>query len=122
MNHKLIMLIVITAILLSGASSSVIGQGTGTVVINEFLASNNSSRLDPDFSQYSDWIEIYNWGNTTINLGGYYLTDDHSDPLKWQIPGGIVINAGEFLLFWADGSDDTENGIQPTAPKCCSFR
>ena len=79
------------------------------VVINEFMASNNNTIEDPDeVGEYPDWIELYNTGTQSIDLGGMYLTDNLSLPMKWQIPAGITINPGEFLVFWAD--DDDEQG------------
>ena len=52
------------------------------VVINEFVASNTSGILD-DNGNSTDWIELLNTGNQTINLSGYSLTDDASDPSKF---------------------------------------
>jgi hypothetical protein len=104
-------LLLVTAILLSGTLSPINGQGTGTIVINEFLASNNTSLLDPDFFQYADWIEIYNKGTSAIDLGGFYLTDNLAHQQKWQIPVGIIIQAGQYRLFWADGMDENLNGL-----------
>jgi hypothetical protein len=83
------------------------------LVINEFMASNssNSGIQDPQ-GQYDDWIEIYNFGDIDVNIGGMYLTDDLNDPTKWQIPDGFpsqtTINAHGFLLIWAD--KDTQDG------------
>ena len=37
-----------------------------------------------------------------------YLTDDAGDPYQWQIPSGVTISPGAYLLFWAD--DDEEQG------------
>lgn len=80
------------------------------VVINELMASNISSTADPQ-DQYDDWIELYNAGDGAIDVGGLYLTDDVSEPRKWQIPVGnptlTTIPAKGFLLIWADG--DTED-------------
>ncbi len=53
-------------------------------LINEFVASNGSGRLD-DNGSTSDWIEIYNDG-PSINLAGYSLTDDASNPTKYVFP------------------------------------
>ena len=36
----------------------------------------NSHSLQDEDKEYSDWIEIQNTGQTTINLKGYYLTDN----------------------------------------------
>ena len=56
-----------------------------SLVINEFMASNNSCLQDPQ-GQFDDWIEIHNYGVDAIDLGGMYLTDNLSAPTKWQIP------------------------------------
>ena len=55
------------------------------LVINEFMASNSNDIQDPQ-QQYDDWIEIYNCGVNAVDIGGLYLTDNLSDPVKWQIP------------------------------------
>ena len=41
--------------------------GTGNFH-NEFVASNASINFDPDFYAYSDWIEIFNAKDETIEL------------------------------------------------------
>ncbi|MDP6133329.1 MAG: CotH kinase family protein, partial [Candidatus Marinimicrobia bacterium] len=73
--------------------------------INEFLSSNASSNLDPDFFSFCDWIEIYNSEDTVVNISGYYITDDLSDPLKFQFPDSSIIQPNSFLIVWADGED-----------------
>jgi CotH protein/lamin tail-like protein/chitobiase/beta-hexosaminidase-like protein/parallel beta helix pectate lyase-like protein/type IX secretion system substrate protein len=85
-----------------------------TLFINEFMASNVTSNPEiVDFDDYSDWIEIYNDSTSSINIGGYYLTDDLDNSTKWQIPSGTSIPAKGFLIFWADGYDTPSgNGIK----------
>ena len=85
-----------------------------SLVINEFMASNSNDTnfVDPQ-GEHDDWIEIYNFGNIAIDIGWMYLTDDLSDPTKWQIPhdspSETTIGAHSYLLIWAD--DDTgDNG------------
>ncbi len=84
-----------------------------TLVINELMASNGSTIKDPQ-GQYDDWIEIYNFGSKAVNIGGMYLTDDLSDPTKWQIPTGspsdTTIPANGYLLIWAD-KDTSDTGL-----------
>ncbi len=75
------------------------------LVINEFMASNSSVKADLQ-NQYDDWIEIYNYGLNTINVGGMYLSDSLSAPAKWQIPATTIIPAGGYLLIWADDDID----------------
>ncbi len=82
------------------------------VVINELLASNRSL-ADPQ-GGFDDWIELYNLGNTPVDVGGMYLTDDPSAPTKWQIPMGRVaqttIPPHGYLLVWAD-KDTVDPGL-----------
>jgi hypothetical protein len=79
------------------------------VIINEFMASNESTIEDPDEpGEYPDWIELYNPGTEAVDLGGAYLTDDPAEPTKYQIPTGVSIPAGGYLVFWAD--DDGTQG------------
>ncbi len=84
-----------------------------TLVINELMASNSSTIQDPQ-GQYDDWIEIYNFGNTAIDVGSMYLTDDLSMPTKWRFPTNnppaTVIPAHGYLLIWAD-NDTTDAGL-----------
>ncbi len=71
--------------------------------INEFMANNDESVPGPD-GNYPDWIELYNGGNESIDLGGMYLTDDLENPNAWQFPAGTIIGAKSFLVIWADNS------------------
>jgi hypothetical protein len=78
-----------------------------SLVINEFMASNNSdSGIHDPQGDFDDWIEIYNYGDIPINLAGMHLTDDLGNPTKWQIPSGFpsqtTVPADGFIVFWAD--------------------
>ncbi|NIA30211.1 MAG: hypothetical protein GWP06_09905 [Actinobacteria bacterium] len=81
------------------------------IYINEFLASNSSINQDPDFNEYSDWLELFNAGEQDATLDGFYLTDDLDDSTKWRIPNGTTIQAGGFLLIWADKNDSSLNAL-----------
>ena len=94
---------------------------TSKPILNEIMSSNITSIPDeyeadlqncpvPDCEQwykdlgesvydgeYPDWIEIYNPGQSTINLQGYGLSDDPADPFKWTFPN-MSIAAGEYLV------------------------
>jgi hypothetical protein len=78
--------------------------------INEFMASNDSAIAD-EYGEYDDWIELYNGDNISVWLGDKYLSDNLSNPNKWQMPD-ITLQPGEFVLFWAD--NDPEQGIKHT--------
>jgi hypothetical protein len=67
------------------------GGPTEGLFINEFMAENDTTIQDPDGSGgYPDWIELYNAGANTIDLGGMYMTDDMNDPTMWMIPPAIT--------------------------------
>jgi len=74
------------------------------VVINEYSASNLFSLTD-NFGRTEDWIELYNTSNAAVNLSGYHLSDKSSKPMKWAIPQGTIIPAGDHLLFYCSGRD-----------------
>jgi len=79
----------------------------GTLYINEFLAANNNGIRDED-GDSSDWIELYNSGVVTINLGGYFLTDDPLQPTKFRLPP-VPIYPNGYVLIWASGKFRTNN-------------
>jgi hypothetical protein len=77
--------------------------GSPNLYINEFMASNTSTIEDPDEKgSYPDWVEIYNPMLIPFDMGGMYLTDNQTIPTKFQIPNGVSIDPGGYLLFWAD--------------------
>ncbi len=90
------------------------GKSGIPLVINEFMAVNNDTIEDPEEAdEYPDWIEIYNAGDYSIDIGGMYLTDKPDNPLDWwQIPDDsptdTTIPSHGHLVIWAD--DDTEQG------------
>jgi len=74
------------------------------VVISELMAKNTGALLDY-YDVASDWIEILNEDATTVDLGGWYLTDDAGNLTKWQVPAGTRLAPGERLLVFASGRD-----------------
>lgn len=72
------------------------------LVINELVADNDSTSGISDAGEFDDWIELYNNTSATIDLTGFYLSDNISNPYKWAFPLGTKINAGAYLIVWAD--------------------
>jgi len=73
------------------------------VIINEFVASNDAGLEDED-GDASDWIELYNAGDSSVDLAGWALTDSVYDRNKWTFPD-VTIGAGEYLVVFASGKD-----------------
>ncbi len=84
----------------------------GPVVINEWMAANAGPGgfADPLDGLFQDWFELYNPNDVSVNLSGFYLTDNLSQPTKWQIPANTIIASRGFLLVWAD-NDVHQNGL-----------
>ena len=76
-------------------------------VISEFLAKNTGALLDAD-GDASDWIEIYNRGDATLQLQGWHLTDDAAAPAKWTFPSKTLA-AGARLVVFASSKDKTDS-------------
>ncbi len=75
----------------------------GDVLINEFVAANQTGLVDEDLA-HSDWIELYNNGGTAVSLAGCHLTDDAALPQRWTFPA-VSINPGGYLVVFASGKD-----------------
>ena len=81
-----------------------------SVVINELVADNETLQAD-ETGEYSDWIELYNKGDTAVDLSNWYLTDEDTKLDRWKFPQGTVIAAGATLVVWADDETDTLGGL-----------
>jgi hypothetical protein len=79
-----------------------------SVCINEWMAGNTHTLVNPISGKYSDWFELYNYGTNSADLTGYYLTDNQTNRSNFEIPSGYSIPPRGFLLVWADGK--TTNG------------
>ena len=88
--------------------------------INEIMVNNTYTHKDND-NKYSDYIEIYNGYNHSINLQGYHLSDSEFETKKWTFPN-ITIKAKEYLIVYASNKDkcDLENRICHTNFKLSS--
>ncbi len=88
----------------------------GSLVISEFMAINNNT-LDDEDGRDSDWIEIHNPTDATVNLNGWSLTDDENDLTKWQFPA-VSIDRGDYLVVFAS----KENRIDPQSELHTNFK
>ncbi len=71
-----------------------------TVLINEFMASNEGTITD-DSGTSSDWVELYNAGDDAVSLKGWRLVLDEED-LEIE---EVTVEPGGFALLWlSDGA------------------
>jgi hypothetical protein len=76
-------------------------------LINE-LMSDNVTTLADGAGEYEPWIELYNPGLVSFDVGGMTLqvTPTGTGALQWLFPQDVVIPPGGFLLLWADGEPE----------------
>jgi len=85
------------------------GSSNAALFINEFIASNDTGATD-EAGDNDDWLEIFNAGETAVDLGGMYLTKDLTIPLMWMVPtddsAATTVAAGGYLIIWCDDQVD----------------
>ena len=80
-----------------------IEAGSTPVVVNEVSAYNSVSANE--YGKRNDWIELYNTTDQDIDLEGMFLSDDPSNPEKYQITptllgGQTIIPAHGYYIVW----------------------
>ncbi|MHC4095219.1 MAG: lamin tail domain-containing protein [Planctomycetota bacterium] len=94
--------------------------GVTPVVINEFMAVNSYVPfINPTFNMYTqvygfdvhpDWIELHNMDPiNTVDLDGWYLTDDPENLTKWRFPSGVSISPSGYYVLFASGKKQEDN-------------
>jgi len=85
-----------------------IGANEGAVVISELMSA--EQLILPDaWGDFPDWAELLNTGSETVQLEGWYLSDDPTNPKKWQLPR-LEIPAGERALLYLSGRETVKDG------------
>jgi hypothetical protein len=108
--------VLIPTLLLLSIPALASGQSDGGLVINEFMADNDGAVPGP-YLTFPDWIELYNGGNTPIDLSGMCLTEDLANA-PWRFPNGTILAPGGFLLVWGNrgsGPDMLHTNFSPNA-------
>lgn len=81
----------------------------GDLVINEFVASNDStSEILDEEGGAGDWVEFFNNSNQTISFDNLQLSNESTYLRKWAFPEGIELGGGEYLIVWCDKDIDDE--------------
>ncbi|MEN6308934.1 MAG: lamin tail domain-containing protein [Anaerohalosphaeraceae bacterium] len=86
-----------------------------SAIISEFMALNTAKiplqegQIQDEDNDSSDWIELWNTTGITINLAGWYLTDDPLNLTQWEIPE-LTMESGAFALIFASGKDKRTPG------------
>lgn len=71
------------------------------IIINELMQSNIDCIMD-DLNEFPDsWVELYNVGSTTENLGAYRLSDSEKIKKAYILPDKDIA-PGEFVVVYCD--------------------
>jgi hypothetical protein len=65
----------------------------GDIVINEVLSHSDSNPYD------YDWIELHNTTGSSIEIGGWFLSDNDDNLTKYEIAAGTTIPANGYIVF-----------------------
>lgn len=84
------------------------GTYAGSVRISEVMSADQLVLAD-GFGEFSDWVELYNTTDQTIDLSGWCLSDDPTEPQKWMIPE-LVLEAGQRAVIFCSGRGVTVDG------------
>jgi len=84
----------------------------GGLVINEIMAGNVTAVADQN-GEYDDWVELYNGNSFSLNLSGYFLSDNENDLYKWSFPN-VTVAANDYLIIWCDTAGNSQNGLHTT--------
>ena len=85
---------------------------SGQLLINEICPAPRSGLRDED-GELSDWIELKNFSDKTIDLGVFALSDNEQRPVKWVFPEGAVIAPNGYYLVFASGKNRDNPGGYP---------
>ena len=78
------------------------------VKITEVLFKNTYSLID-EFGERAPWVEVYNAGQSPINLSAYCLSDDPEDPEKWRFPDEILLPGAYRVVFLTASAVDSNH-------------
>lgn len=109
MIKKKIIILCLFILIIQSSCEKTKDQSVGDIVVNELMSLNSTVVADQD-GEYNDWIELYNLSSLTIDISGYYLSDNKNNISKWQIPQGTSISGNGYLIIWAD-KDTTQIGL-----------
>lgn len=98
-RHKkyLFSLFLVSAIALTGwLQWTTASQSAATVFISEVSFANNDKQ---------DWVELYNPSLHNRSLKYFYLSDDNTDPTRYQIPFELVIPSHGTVTLYGKKAD-----------------
>ncbi len=69
------------------------------MVVNEVMSANVDQFIDPSYN-YGSWIELYNPTSTSINLQGWYLSNDATNLKQAVVHNNLYVSASGYATLW----------------------
>jgi hypothetical protein len=79
-----------------GGSPGTAYQTCGDDIVFSEINYNSADNADA-----GDWVELYNPGNSAVNLSGWKFSDSDDQHL-FPIPQGTMLNGGDYLVLYGD--------------------
>ena len=79
-------------------------SGYAGLVINEVCSTNKTS-LKAANGTSPDWIELFNAGDSAIDLSGVGVSDGSKNRYKFTFPAGSSLKSGAYLIILCDDTD-----------------
>ena len=108
MIRRILFLVLVTFFVLI-SSSRIIAQSNVAILLNEYSASNIGTPVD-NYGVQSDWVELYNAHTNSVNLSGYWLSNDRFNLYKWRLPNSFILGVNQYATIWLSGKNTTANG------------
>lgn len=77
--------------------------------ITEVMSSNHAAL--PANGGYPDWVEISNLNKDSVDLTGYFLSDNLKEPKAYTFPA-LVLGPGQSVLVYCDDNDGSGKTLQ----------
>ena len=94
-------------LLLGGVVALPAAETFSSAFLSEIMAEHQQGLQDED-GDFTGWIELLNGGGSTVNLGGWYLTDTLTNLTKWRFPG-VGLLPDKYLVVFASAKDRTND-------------
>ena len=91
----------VLAVVLAAMTSLAQAQQSNSLQINEICPSNIDQWVDPSFN-YGGWVELYNPTSATVNITGWYLSDNKDKLQKAKVTQTTSVPAYGFTTLWFD--------------------
>lgn len=85
-----------------GAPNSEIVESLSALFAVQNLDAVTLSEVMPSDKTGDPWVELHNGGTSAVRMENFYLSDNESDVLKWQLPE-CTLEAGGYMVIYLSG-------------------